>query len=174
MAAGVRSRSVALDRAARIFFLGGRTLRMKSCRRGSNIRRESLAPPEVKCAAHAARHSGVLGSFGRHPAAKICGSECHGRFLTTFDDSIMGNIGLGGVNEPPKLKSMSQRGWAGQLNARRLPAKILSSISTVFMISVAVRWGPQSAQIEKSKGETHLVGPFYIGFRRKKWVLGVF
>lgn len=57
----------------------------------------------MKCAAHAARHSGVLGSFGRHPAAKICGSECHGRFLTTFDDSIIGNIGLGGVN-PPRRK----------------------------------------------------------------------
>ena len=74
-----------------------------------------------------------------------------------------------------------ERGWVGYfklpvglLNVRRLPAKILNSILMISMVSVAVRWGPQSAQIEKSKGETHLVGPFYIGFRRKKWVLGVF
>ena len=60
------------------------------------------------------------------------------------------------------------------LNIRRLPAKILNSILMIFTIPVAVRWGPQSAQIEKCKGETPLVGPFYIGFRRKKWVLGVF
>ena len=44
----------------------------------------------------------------------------------------------------------------------------------IFLSSVVALWGPKSAQIEKCKVETLLVGPFHIGFKGKKWVLGVF
>ena len=62
----------------------------------------------------------------------------------------------------------------GYLILRHFPAKISNSILMIFLSSVVARWGPKSAQIEKCKVETLLVGPFHIGFKGKKWVLGVF
>ena len=74
-----------------------------------------------------------------------------------------------------------ERAWVGDFNyptghliLRHFPAKISNSILMIFLSSVVARWGPKSAQIEKCKVETLSVGPFHIGFKGKKWVLGVF
>ena len=74
-----------------------------------------------------------------------------------------------------------ERAWVGDFDCptgclilRHFPAKISNSILMIFLSSVVARWGPKSAQIEKCKVETLLVGPFHIGFKGKKWVLGVF
>ena len=74
-----------------------------------------------------------------------------------------------------------ERAWVGDFDyptghsiLRHFPAKISNSILMIFLSSVVARWGPKSAQIEKCEVETLLVGPFHIGFKGKKWVLGVF
>jgi len=74
-----------------------------------------------------------------------------------------------------------ERAWVGDFNyptgyliLRHFPAKISNSILMIFLSSVVARWGPKSAQIEKCEVETLSVGPFHIGFKGKKWVLGVF
>ena len=67
-----------------------------------------------------------------------------------------------------------ERAWVGDFNyptgyliLRHFPAKISNSILMIFLSSVVARWGPKSAQIEKCKVETLLVGPFHIGFKGK-------
>ena len=74
-----------------------------------------------------------------------------------------------------------ERAWVGDFGClighlilRNFPAKISNSILMIFLSSVVARWGPKSAQIEKHEIETLLVGPFHIGFKGKKWVLGIF